>query len=103
MFALPIDGSFSLLRQYAFQSADYSVLPMSNWSFALDVSQPMTFSSIGYQPGAAPFNKTAWPCTIEATLRALPSWGMQVSALARSFCLSQRNGVDSTILLPHHP
>ena len=103
MFALPIDGSFSLLRQYAFQSADYSVLPMSNWSFALDVSQPMTFSSIGYQPGAAPFNKTAWPCTIKATLRALPSWGMQVSALARSFFLSQPNGFDSTILLPHHP
>lgn len=37
MYSLPIQGNYTVLNTYAFQSRDYQVLPLSEWRFALEV------------------------------------------------------------------
>eukprot|EP00048_Salpingoeca_helianthica_P000580 m.42587 g.42587 ORF g.42587 m.42587 type:complete len:742 (+) comp10676_c0_seq1:42-2267(+) len=83
LFALPINGAFTTLHRYAFESADYQVLPTSTWAYAIDVTAPLTVSVTGLQAGAAPFNKTApWPLTITASARSYPSWGISHNSAA---------------------
>lgn len=101
MYSLPITGNFTALRSYAYDSVDYQVLPVTNWSFALDVdpSNPaasLTYTATGYQvftllllvgcltanqPGTAPFNHTNTPVTIRATARYI-SWPEEKSSAA---------------------
>ena len=49
MFSIPIATSFTKLKSYAFQSADYQVLPNSTWAYAVDLKQPLTFINNGYK------------------------------------------------------
>eukprot|EP00036_Acanthoecidae_sp_10tr_P008718 CAMPEP_0182927302 /NCGR_PEP_ID=MMETSP0105_2-20130417/13716_1 /TAXON_ID=81532 ORGANISM="Acanthoeca-like sp., Strain 10tr" /NCGR_SAMPLE_ID=MMETSP0105_2 /ASSEMBLY_ACC=CAM_ASM_000205 /LENGTH=698 /DNA_ID=CAMNT_0025065247 /DNA_START=1 /DNA_END=2095 /DNA_ORIENTATION=+ len=91
MFSLPISGNYTVLAHHyggIDDSNDYQMLPTSDWQYALDVdmgnpSKTLSFKSIGYQAGTAPFNHTGWPVTISATLRPLPTWGEAINSAAK--------------------
>eukprot|EP01062_Namystynia_karyoxenos_P031287 TRINITY_DN23219_c0_g1_i1.p1 TRINITY_DN23219_c0_g1~~TRINITY_DN23219_c0_g1_i1.p1 ORF type:complete len:759 (+),score=211.75 TRINITY_DN23219_c0_g1_i1:84-2360(+) len=90
LYSLPIDANYTVYAHHFGSddmSNDYYLNPTSMWQYALDVnrsnpSASFAFQCRGYQPGAAPFNHTAWPTMLQATVRKLPSWGTQVGSAA---------------------
>merc|ERR1712224_568081 len=42
----------------------------------------LLFSATGYVPGTAPFNHSNWPSFIGATVREVPSWGVDRNSAA---------------------
>lgn len=38
MYSVPITGNYTMLNQYAYQSRDYQVQPLTEWRYALAVS-----------------------------------------------------------------
>jgi len=58
------------------------VTPVSPWQYAIALDPQHPSASIrvfnpGYVEGAAPFNHTAWPVYLEATLRPLTTWRLE--------------------------
>ena len=89
LYSLPISANYTVYAHHFgsdTMSNDYYLEPTSPWQFALDVNpkklDPATlaFKSVGYKPGAAPFNHSNWPTEINARMRPLPSWGTTLNS-----------------------
>lgn len=55
MYSLPIKGNYTMLNQYAFESRDYQVLPLTEWRYALQVR------SVGRVVSLSPFFRLFFP------------------------------------------
>jgi len=84
MYSLPISGNYTVVGQhFGAEANDYEVIPTSEWAVALDLkASALKYVQSGYVAGSAPFNHTGWPSHIEATVRALPSWGTELNSAA---------------------
>ncbi|KAA0165666.1 hypothetical protein FNF28_03416 [Cafeteria roenbergensis] len=87
MYALPIKESVRVLNRYYGNSTDMAFQNASGWQFALQVdeSQPeqsLRFSSRGPVPGVQPWAPDTMPLSIAATVRSLPTWGLELNSSA---------------------
>jgi len=87
MYALPIKESVRVLNQYYMNSTDMAFQNASAWQFALvvDADAPggaMRFESNGTVPGKQPWAPETMPLALTATIRSLPSWGLQLNSTA---------------------
>jgi len=90
MYSLPIAANYTVIAHHfgsENMSSDYTLTPISQWQFALDVDprsldKSLVFTSHGYVNGSAPFNHSNWPSEIRAYLRPLPSWGVEKNSAA---------------------
>ena len=119
MYSLPIDANYTVYARHygsANMSSDYYLEPTSSWRFAIDVdpgdpARTLTWRTNGGGGGGgggAPFNHTGWPVVIEATVRALPSWGTAKNSAAAPpaspACTAARGacGLPQKVLLVPH-
>ena len=89
LYSLPIAANYTMFGQHFgtdAMSSNNFLTPTSEWRYALDVDPadtfPLTFTSPGYQPGAAPFNHSDWPTAIAAPLRLLRKCGVECMFLS---------------------
>jgi len=91
MYSLPISANYTVYGHHFGDddmASDYYLTATSPWQFALDVdpkdyeNKTLTFATTGYVKGAAPFNHSNWPSTIDAAVRPLPSWGLDKNSAA---------------------
>lgn len=85
LYSLPLGLNYTMTQQHFDESNDYEVRPTTPWAYALDANPgnpaaSLTYESDGYSFPNAPFNKSAWPCRIQATVRPLPSWGEELNS-----------------------
>ena len=90
MYSLPIGANYTRTAHHFGsydQSSDYELRTDENWAYALvaDPANPdanLKFVKGGYEDGSAPFNHTAWPTHIVATVRGVPGWGEDQNSAA---------------------
>ena len=90
MYSYPVAGNYSVVEHHFGDddmSNTYDTSPLDAWRFALQVDparpeESLSFESSGLVAGAAPFNHTNFPLGVHATLRALPSWGIELNSAA---------------------
>jgi hypothetical protein len=87
MYALPINESVEILNHYYLNSTDMAFANASAWQFALQADPTgapsgFTFSSTGTVPGLSPWAPGTMPLSLGATVRSLPSWGLELNSTA---------------------
>lgn len=94
MYSLPVTPNYTVYAHHYgtdTMSNDYYLYPQTAWQYALDVDPLDVEDSITFaahdsqdfsQPGVAPFNHSGWPTTLSATVRSLPSWGLDKNSAA---------------------
>jgi len=83
MYSLPIEANYTVTGHHfgdIHQSNDYELTSTSTWNYALDEHslQFATHGALG--EGAAPFNHSNWPTTIQATGRTVSAWGTSLNS-----------------------
>lgn len=87
MYALPIKESVRVLNRYYGNSTDMAFQNASGWQFALQVDeaqpeQSLHFACRGTVPGLQPWAPEMMPLSIAATVRSLPTWGLESNSSA---------------------
>jgi len=84
MYSLPIQGNYTVTaNHFGSEGNDYEVVPTTAWNVALDLkAAPLKYVQAGYLDGSAPFNHTGWPTYIEAKVRQVPGWGIELNSAA---------------------
>lgn len=87
MYALPIKESVQVLNRYYLNSTDMAFANASAWQFAL-VADPageptgFVFNNTGSVPGLSPWAPETMPLSLSATVRSLPTWGLELNSTA---------------------
>ena len=81
VFSLPLRDDWSKLKQYGEKSADWQIVPTTDWNYGVELGDCNAVVA-DHPTHAVPFDTDAPPVTLAVEARKLPGWGKQENSAA---------------------